>query len=61
MPPCRRAPSRQFTCGHRRTSAARAVRCLECGSSERPNLSWRQLPPVRHYSSVSRLYAGAAH
>eukprot|EP00966_Prymnesium_polylepis_P151988 3510871-Prymnesium_polylepis.1 len=33
------APSRPFTCGHRRTSAARAVTCLQCESSERPNLS----------------------
>eukprot|EP00966_Prymnesium_polylepis_P159124 3677471-Prymnesium_polylepis.1 len=61
MPPCWRAPRRPFTCGHRRTSAARAARCLECESSGRPNLSCGSSPPVRHYSSVSRPYDGAAH
>jgi hypothetical protein len=34
-----------ITCGHRRTSAARAARCLECESSERPNLSCGSSPP----------------
>eukprot|EP00966_Prymnesium_polylepis_P145132 3351456-Prymnesium_polylepis.1 len=45
MPPCWRAPSRPSTCGHRRTCAARAVMCLECESSERPNLSCGSSPP----------------
>eukprot|EP00966_Prymnesium_polylepis_P056092 1297794-Prymnesium_polylepis.1 len=54
MPPSRRTPNRPFTCGHRRMSAARAARCVECESSERPNLSCGSSPP----SSTTAAYRG---